>query len=394
MANLFDYLVWRGDLNFSQAPLNAVDSLIFCRMSYLPLEGLVPSPGRGEPVLLGEVAEQFRKKGYETTRTLLMPKDGELLQELGKSERFASCKLCGYVDKTCEETEEQFSAVSVLLPTNKLYFAFRGTDNTLVGWKEDFNMSFLSTVPSQQEAVEYLCQMAEFFEGEIFTGGHSKGGNLAVYASAFCGNPVQSRIRKVYNHDGPGFSAEVIHSAGYQAVKERCFTYVPQSSVVGMLLEHEEEYTVVHSTQVGIFQHDAYSWEVLGNGFVTEKHITESSALLDRSLKEWVASMSTAQRKQMVDTLFSLLGAVDVKKMSEAPSMILKNAGKLIMAVRDMDDNTKAMLSRTIRELLAVVRKNFAAYVPIRKRIQESGSVLSEIETETSVEPEIEREKK
>ena len=377
MANLFDYLIWRGDLAFSKEPLNAVDSLVFCRMSYLPLEGLAPPPGKGEPVSLQEVAEQFFQNGYETSRTLLMEKDGDLLRELGKRERFSSCKLCGYVDKTCEETEEQFSAVTVILPDGRLYLAFRGTDNTLIGWKEDFNMRFLSTVPSQQEAVEYLRQMAEFFEGPILMGGHSKGGNLAVYASAFCGNPVQSRIQQVYNHDGPGFSSEVIRSDGYQAVKARCFTYVPQSSVVGMLLEHEEEYTVVHSTQIGIFQHDAYSWEVLGGDFVTEKHITEGSALLDRSLKQWVASMSTQQRKQLVDTLFSLLGAADVKKMSEAPAMILKNAGKLIAAIRDMDDAAKKMLLRTISELLAAVKENFSGYFPSRIKTEKAGLLPS-----------------
>lgn len=376
MANLFDYLNWRGDLSLEKDPLRAVDSLILCRMSYVPFEDIVPPPGKGEPISIGEAARRFFEAGYESTRALLMPDDKDLLKALENSPRFSQCRLCGYVDKVSAEQEEQFSAVTVLLPNADLFVAFRGTDNTLVGWKEDFNMSFLSTVPSQQEAVEYVKQTAKSFDGEIYLGGHSKGGNLAVYAAAFCGEEIRRRIHRVYNNDGPGFSEDIIRRDGYQAVKERISTFVPQSSVVGMLLEHEEEYTVVHSTQMGIFQHDAYSWEVLGGDFVRMDRVTDGSVFIDRSLKDWVAGMGGQQRKQFFDALFSILGATEAQTMSELSAGLVKNAGKIFAAVKELDESTRKVMTQTISGLIEAAKKNLPDILARRKNGNENPPVF------------------
>ena len=203
--------------------------------------------------------------------------------------------------------EKQFSALTILLEGELPYVAFRGTDGTLVGWKEDFNMSFLTVVPAQKEAVQYLCAASDSLRGRLRVGGHSKGGNLAVYASAFCGEEIQSRIESVYNHDGPGFLSEVVTREGFQRILGRVHTFVPQSSVVGMLLQHEEGCAIVHSTNTWLLQHDLYSWETACNGLVFTEARTRSSRFIDSTLKAWLTQMNPEDRGKLVDGVYTCL---------------------------------------------------------------------------------------
>ena len=236
MANVFEYLHWRGDLPFSAAPFNAADSLILCRLAYLPFDGLVPDafePGE----VLAAVAERM-PGGEEAYR---LPDDLRLLRALAGTRRFGGARLSGFVNRFDPAGEKQFAALTIRPEADLPYVAFRGTDGTLVGWKEDFNMAASTSVPSQREAAAYLNAAADALAGSLRAGGHSKGGNLAVYAAAFCHAPVQARVAAVYSHDGPGFLPQIVESAAYRRIRGRVHAFVPQSSVVGMLLHHDEE---------------------------------------------------------------------------------------------------------------------------------------------------------
>jgi len=322
MADLFEYLAWRGDLDFSQSPLNSVDSLIFSQLSYLPFDGIVPSPGEKGSISINYAAELFKEKlnmnKYSSEKlTLLFKKDPELIEVLASSKRFGSCKLSGYVNLIDDVREIQFSAICISTGEGFSFVAYRGTDLNIVGWKEDFNMSFVDAIPAQIEAVNYLEKMACGLKGRLCIGGHSKGGNLAVYAAAYCKKQIQKRITDIYSYDSPGFRKKVLSSEGFAVIKNRIHSYIPQSSVVGMFFEHGCEQKIVKSVQFGLLQHELYSWEVTYNDLFFVDDVTLGSRFVDKTVKEWIAGQDKDQREQFLNALYSIVEDSEVKSLQE-----------------------------------------------------------------------------
>ncbi len=360
MANIFDYMAWRGDLLFTQAPFNEVDNLILSELSYIDFSGLVPSLEEGGAIPLAKAAElYFDAWGEERIHLGLFVPDTipKLFRQLAQSARYKDLVLMGYVNRIEFATEEQFSALTILLPDDTAYVAFRGTDDTIVGWKENFNMSFLSAVPAQLDAARYVEAIAQARPELLIVGGHSKGGNLAVYAAIHGG--VQDRILAVFNNDGPGFGHSVLNDPAYQAIRTRIRTFIPQSSIVGMLLEHEEEYEIVKSRYLGPFQHDGFSWEVMGPSFIQLPARSQSSVAVDTTLKSWLNSMDNAQREAFVDALFAIFAATGAKTLTELNTP--KNARIMLSALKNLNGDTRAMLARTIHQLF---RKGLRGLIP------------------------------
>ena len=366
MSNVFDYIAWRGDLSFAQSPFNEADSLILCRLSYIPFDGIAPADFH-ETISLADAAarclhgapfagEDRLPAEADAAPHFRLADDARLLAALAASPRFSGARLTGYVNLFDPAEEKQFSALTICLADDLPYVAFRGTDGTLVGWKEDFNMSFRTVVPAQRDAVQYLCAASDVLPGRLRVGGHSKGGNLAVYASAFCGEEIQSRIESVYNHDGPGFLSEVIGREGFQRVLGRVRTFVPQSSVVGMLLQHEEGCSVVHSTNTWLLQHDLYSWETAYNGLVPAAERTRSSRFIDSTLKAWLTQISPEERGRLVDGIYTALsasGAVTVADLNRP-----KTAVAVLREMKKLDEPTKAVLQQAVELLSVSAREN------------------------------------
>ncbi|MDL2229663.1 DUF2974 domain-containing protein [Treponema sp. OttesenSCG-928-L16] len=368
MATIFDYLDWRGDLPFKQVPFNAVDNIIFCRLSYLPFDGIVPGPSEDAVMTIGEAAEHFadmmgRKKNMIESQ-IVMKDDPVFLDVLGKSPRFRDLGLTRYVNNIDISKEKQFSALTILIDDGSTFVSFRGTDNTIVGWKEDFNISFMDNVPSQLEAAAYLNDTGKCIWGPLKTGGHSKGGNLAIYASAFCKKSVQKRISAVYNNDAPGFNESVIESEGYKSIKDRIHTFVPQDSVIGMLFEHEGEYTVVKSVETGLLQHDVYSWEVGRDDVVRLNTVTKQSTFMDHTFKDWITGLSNEQREQFTEALYHILKATDAKTIPELTSSWLKNAKLMIQSLNTIDKPTKDLVYKSIAALIKAARNNIRILLP------------------------------
>lgn len=349
MADLFDYLKWRGDISFSQVPVTPVDALIFSTLSYVCFDGIVPEAGKvglvqaAQAVQAGPVPEQNQKRRHQ-----------ELLYAAAQTRRFADVALGNWKNVLLPEEEIQFAAVCFYLTDGSVYIAYRGTDSTLVGWKEDFNMSFRDTVPAQLMAERYARQVASQTAAPLRLGGHSKGGNLAVYAAAKVPEAAQERIVEVYNQDGPGFSAEMMADPGYLRIVPKVRTYVPQSSVIGMLLEHEEDLTIIRSNQIGILQHDPYSWEVLGGGFITLEELTGNSQFLDRTLKGWLGSMTVEERNRFVDTVYSLLTAGDASHVREI--LRPQNLAAYVRTLRE-DEAMRKVIGAELSGLLQAARE-------------------------------------
>lgn len=360
MTNVFDYLLWRGDLKLDTVPFNDVDALILSRLSYIPFDGIVPEDFAKDAVLLKEAAKTclaMAEKAPAGKQVFRMEDDPRLLSALLESPRFSDMRLTGYVNRFDPEKEKQFSAITVILEPDKTNFvAYRGTDGTLVGWKEDFNMGYQSAVPAQLDAVDYLEGVAKALPGTLRIGGHSKGGNLAVYAAAFSLETVQARILDVYNNDGPGFDTAVTQQAGFARIIGRVHTFVPQGSIIGQLLLHEETSAVIHSTNLGgLLQHDLYSWEIRRDGFVKAEELTNSSKVIDRTLKDWFTQMSPEMRGRMIDGVYSVLSATGAVTLSELAHG--KNAMAAVKALREMDEPTRKVIQEAMERLAESFKK-------------------------------------
>lgn len=263
MANMMDYIEWRGDLTFSERPFNEVDGLIFAELSYVDYSNIVPNTVV-EGITLKRAAEEYFLK-YPDSRGrlgIVVPDSiHDLLRAAGNSERFGSVVLSGYTAETSEEKEEQFSAVTFTIENRIRCIAFRGTDDSIVGWKENFNMCYMFPVPAQSDAANYLNMVAADWNKDLIITGHSKGGNLAVYAAAYCLPEAQEHITAVYNFDGPGFPTSQITLENYSRIRGLMTTLLPEADIVGILLDHEDQYHAVKSNAVGVWQH---RWLLMG----------------------------------------------------------------------------------------------------------------------------------
>lgn len=355
MANVFDYLKWRGDLNLEKSSFNEIDNLILSRFSYFPFDNIIKED---EVVTIKELSERFEKTDINPIH-ILWKDDKEFFPAMGKTERFGNMLATKYINKIETEQEKQFSAITVLMPDDTIYVSFRGTDNTIVGWKEDFNMSFKSHIASQISAKEYLENIAEEFPNKkIRVGGHSKGGNIAIYASAFAKQEVKDRIINVYNNDGPGFCEDVIKTVEYQEIMPKTHTYIPQSSIIGRLMNHKEKYTIIESTQKGIMQHDLYSWQILGKEFITLPNVTNESEFIDKTIKEWLENVEPAKREQVINVIFEILNSTDAQTTKELRKNLFSNIKVILEKYKNIDPETKEMIAQTANALIKIVKNN------------------------------------
>ena len=378
MANILDYVQWRGDLTFTQDPPNAVDALVFSALSYVCYGGRAGTEPE-KPLYLREAAEEYFALEDRESRCRVK-NDLDLLHLAAASTRFGMTELVGYRDQLIPEQETQFAAMTFLLDDGSMFLAFRGTDYSLVGWKEDFNMTFQQTIPAQRMAQEYTRQMALEYNRPMYLGGHSKGGNLAVFAAARSSPMIQSRMVAVYSNDGPGFTQYLMGDPGYLAMVPKIRTYIPQSSVIGMLLEHEEPYTVIRSKTVGLLQHDPYSWEVLGREFIPVQEITGSSQFVDATIKTWFAEMTNAERNQLVDVMFTLLGSGGVENVQ---GLIQPRNIRTYIKTLSSDENIRRVLSSEFQSLIDAAKRTKA-------RFEEERQLLEAGENEsTPVEPKL-----
>ncbi len=343
---------------FDEQPFSSVDSLILSWFSYFHLNGAFEGVPDGEALALtrlyrSELFDEMLRDFWDAPSTL------RLFAAMMASRRFRDMRVLGYVESFDSAEEKQFAAVSFQLTDELAYVAFRGTDSTLIGWKEDFSMAFKSPVAAQESAARYLNETAKHLRGALLVGGHSKGGNLAVYAAAECDRAVQDRIARVYSHDGPGFLESVLQRESFRRIAGRVEKTLPQSSVVGMLLEHQERYSIIKSSRVSLLQHDPFSWQVEGGTFVPFSHLTSDALYLDHTISAWLAQLSESDRERFVDALFDVLSANDISTIDEWKAGWPKNVSAAVRALSQMNPDTKTFFSHTLRELAALSVRNF-----------------------------------
>ncbi len=352
MANIFDYLKWRADVPLSVDPFNEVDALVLSMLAYTDLGGVVPR--YGQTVSLTEAREAFfaaHDRDEIAKSTVITAKAPFLMDDMLTGARFADCRIAYYLDEIDVEAHAQVSAVTYFLPDDTAFVAFRGTDNTLIGWKEDFDLSYVAGTPGQRKAVEYLDGVGGATSLPLRVGGHSKGGNFSIYAASYCERRIQDRIVTVYTNDGPGFLEEVTGSEGYRRILPRIYSVIPDTSVIGLLFGNDCPHKVVKSSQNGIYQHDGFSWEVERDRFVVTE-LTELGHFIDKALDTWLDELDADERRSLTDTLFTLFKSTGLDTLSQMGGQKLKSLESILSAVRELPKDKQKELRRLLVQLL------------------------------------------
>lgn len=359
-GTVMDYLRWRGDLTFAQDGFNEVDDLVLCIISYLNFRRFddlrTTDPARA--VALPDVAARLTEEDEQLGLSELdyIP----LMRLAAETERFRDVRMFGFTHEWDEAKEMQFDAVSYLLPDDTLLVSFMGTDTSLVGWKEDFNMSFLTAVPAQERAAAYTVEMAAACpDRKLRIAGHSKGGNLAAWAAIHIPAQLQEqRLLDAYNNDGPGFSHDMVDSDAYRRVADKLHTYIPESSIVGVLLEHAEDYAVIDSSNRSVMQHEPMSWSVLGPRFVHLGQRSQMGKLSDDVLRQWIGSMTPQEREQFSDALFDVLSlSGKARTLDDLRTGGLAGGAALLKQYSGADEQDKKIIAEIFRRLAVDVKE-------------------------------------
>jgi hypothetical protein len=372
MGKIPDYLQWRGDLNFSQDSFNDIDALILSLLSYLPFKEIVPGIESNKEISLKDTARQFfskvpttKAKSITINSTASSSFDSEvteLLNSAANCPRFENIRLSRYEESTDFVVGRQFAAVTYTLQNAecKKIVAFRGTDNSIVGWKEDFELAYMDQIPAQEFACNYLERTISIFSSPLIVCGHSKGGNLAVYAGSHLRSLRQNRLIRIINFDGPGFNFSVVQKGPFSHYEHKIINYVPEDSMVGLLLESVGKRAVVSSSARFINQHNSFNWEVERSEFV-HGNLSGAAILLEQTLKTWLTEISISNREMFLDALFDILGASEGKMIKVDPQENLKEIKNILVKYSKIDNKTRALLVHIFESLTAEARKTLSA---------------------------------
>lgn len=368
MGTIIKYIKEYGDYTFEEKPVNEVDSLILSQFSYLKFDGMVPDIGENADFVdmryLSAHEDYDKLYGDERYRE----KNTQLFTAMAGSRRFGNLKMNNYVNKIEEEKETQFSAITFKLSNGVYYVAYRGTDENIVGWKEDLNLAFSEPVPGQVMSVEYLNKTAEDFKEPFYVGGHSKGGNLAMYAAMNCEKEIKDKIATIFCHDGPGFRPEVMEKCGYAEIEGRVRRTIPHSSLVGLILYSEGSYRVVESRYIGLMQHDPYSWLVEGDDFQIVKHVYSGAMFRDITLNEWILSLNQEQMHIFVDTLYEVVKASEADNLIDFSANWKRSIQGIMEAVKNVDAEAKQVMNDMMKALFEVISQHAKEELQLKRK--------------------------
>lgn len=351
MNNIIAYVGEFADKTLDEMPFNEVDSLVLCQLAYLDFSDYVGGiEERNVPV---DVSDIYNDSDWEKIlKGYWYHNDNKkLFTAFVSSERFKGTKLNYYVNITSEDQDLQFSAVTYILPDKSVYIAYRGTDATLIGWKEDLKLSYSEPIRAQELSADYMDRVAMYFMGQFRTGGHSKGGNLAVYAAMFSSGTTRRRIIAIYDHDGPGFRPEIIKEGHYASIKNKIHKFIPKSSLVGILFEDSNDYKVVECWSVGTLQHNSYRWKYKDGSFVYSS-MSGKQQKNNEAINEWIYSLTTSEIDTIIDTVFDIITANDAKSLFDLAEDPFGNAVSAYNRYREMDQKTKDMLIAIVKRTM------------------------------------------
>lgn len=348
--NILEYIETACDSLSSE--INEIDALILSQSSYFDFENY--QQGRmDEPFSLNDF---FHDLELPEPPGFMAKKNYKLLQAMAHSRRFKSLRVISIVSRSDPLKEMQFAAVTYELDAQTLFVSFRGTDSTLIGWKDDFNMAFQEHTATQISGKDYLEHiLSSHRDKTAYVGGHSKGGNIAIYASMFCDDALKHQIRDVYDFDGPGFHDKIVKSVNYQILSPSIRKYIPQSSVVGILLNSEENVEIIKSTQRGVFQHDAFSWEIDDQCLKRVHDLTFTSHKFRSTLNTWLEDVNEDQRKLVINSFYSVIADLNIVDFNDFKQITsFSTIRKLINGYNNLDADLKKYTFHLVRQFIII----------------------------------------
>ena len=359
MGNLITYVQQYGAQTFEDKSLTDIDVLVLTEIAYLPFDEIVPASFEVKAAIslnqLGKEFETIKEKEHENNPFMITKERIQLLDVVSKSHRFKDVKVFGFMNDIDDELTKQFAAVCYQWEEESRWIIFRGTDESLTGWKEDFMMTYSDLIPAQTDAIEYLRKQAELFSGSLNISGHSKGGNLSLYASAMQEEDIQHRIQQIYCWDAPGVHRSILNTEGYQRVVSKAKRYIPQDSIVGLMLESQVPYHIIESQGSGISQHSALMWNIEEDHFVELTELTKNSQLTDQTFKQWTEVVSDEDLKLFFDTFFELIFEMGVETVNDVYYNFRMYMQKFFEKTYQMDPEKREVLLR-VGHLLFQIR--------------------------------------
>ena len=350
MKNMLDYIKEFGHVSFEERAFSEIDALVLTELEYLPLEKVVPSDVNGEHFAtvkdIAEYMKEHKQELFDENPMMITQERHEVSQVIADAPRFQSLKFFGVVSVWDKDTTKQFAAVTVEVEPSVRLVVFRGTDETLIGWKEDFLMTYSPLVAAQTDAKEYLAKQASLWDGDLMISGHSKGGNLAIYAAATQEEDVQLRIVDIFCFDSPGLYRSVLETKGYQNIVPLAMRYIPQDSLVGLMLESEVPYVIVKSNATGAMQHSAMTWEIEDGQFIKMEKLTKNSQLNDQTFKKWTESVSDEELELFWNVFFELLFSVGIDTVNDLYGEFMHYVQEFLKAAGNMDEEKRELLTR------------------------------------------------
>lgn len=358
MGNLITYVQQYEAQTFEDKSLTDIDVLALTEIAYLPFDEIVPKSFDVTEAIsiqqLGKEFEKIKQKEHEKNPFMITEERIQLLEVVSKSQRFKDIKVFGFMNNIDDELTKQFAAVCYQWEKESRWIIFRGTDESLTGWKEDFMMTYSDLIPAQTDAIEYLRKQAATFSGTLNVSGHSKGGNLSLYASAMQEEDIQNRIQQIYCWDSPGVHRSILNTEGYQRIVSKAKRYIPQDAIVGLMLESQVPYHIIESQGSGIAQHSALMWNIEEDCFVELTELTKNSQLTDQTFKQWTQTVADEDLKLFFDTFFELFFGMGVETINDVYYNFRLYMQKFFEKAYQMDTEKREILLRVGRLLFQI----------------------------------------
>lgn len=348
MPNIKDYLKYYKNESFATYPFNEIDNILFAQLSYIDWTNIVPVDRN--QVSLGTAIEQYLS--LEHTVDLNQEFFDSIiynLKEIKDSLRYKDCKLSYY--RKVIDSKKQFGALCIHFSHRTVYISFQGTDNSMSGWKENFEMSYKFPVPAQEAAVEYINDTISWNDTTIYLGGHSKGGNLAMVAYMYCKKFVKGRIKAIFNNDGPGLMKENTSSSEYEEMISKLKMFIPEDSLVGRLLVVSPNYVVVKSENRLIMQHNCNSWECFGTFFVRGE-LTKHSNRISKRIQNLVENSTSSEKEIIISSLFDVFEKHNITDVNQLLNMDLKMFSTIFNEMKNTNPEIRKIYLESLKKLL------------------------------------------